>query len=206
MKSYLFLILIYNLIINNCYATTATSKAFQITRCLGSEEALIHKAKDKGPAYQINQILLSIFLNLPKINLKKNYYKELCENVSIGISLKFLDLIFRNYNLLFTYSHTSNESLVKLEDLAELINQLPELFNQYLLEIKTKSPTHDCLENHIKELSEFYIQIKYLEENSNFKAIADKDKILVRILNQLKNKDSFFEECKKNKENKKDNP
>lgn len=199
--SYVFSFLFYLLCLPQlALAQKKVSKAFQITQCLGAEEKLIHEAKNKGAAYQINQLLLSIFINLPNINLKKNYYQQLCQNVEIGTSLVFLDLIFRNYNLLFTYAKSENEKFVKLEDIAELINKLPELFNQYLLEIKTNSPTHDCLENHIKELADFYIQIRYLEEDSNFKVIADKNKQLIKILDQLKNKDLFFEECSKNKE------
>lgn len=188
----------------NAHASTPKpadpNPAFQITRCLGEEEALIYLAKDKGPAYQINQLLLSVFLNLPNINLKKSAYATLCKPVAIGTSLVLLELIFRNYNQLFIYAKGPAETPVKLSDITELINMLPELFNQYLLEIKTTSPTYDCLEKNIKELPEFYMQVRYLEEDSNFKVIADKDKQLLKILNQLKNKDKFFEMCKPHKE------
>ena len=182
----------------NAFGAPKNLKSFQITRCLGSEEALIHQAKDRGPVYQVNQILLSIFLNNSNINLKKKYYQELCQQPELGTSLRFLELIFRNYNHLFTSIYSTVEKSVSIDDIAELINKLPELFNQYLLELKIKSPVHDCLEKHVKGLSNFYIQVQYLEEDTNFKVIADKDQQLLKILDQLKNKESFFEECKKN--------
>jgi hypothetical protein len=185
-------------------APPKNDKAFQITRCLGAEEALIHKAKDHGPVYQVNQILLSIFLNLSQINLKKKYYQELCAQPEVGTSLRFLELIFRNYNQLFTTTNAKDEKSAKLEDIAELINKLPELFNQYLLELKIKSPVHNCLEKNIKELSNFYIQVQYLEEDTNFKVIADKDKQLIKILDQLKQKEEIFERCKNEMNSKKE--
>lgn len=191
-----FTIYFFVLLINQAFAAN-TGKAFQITKCLGSEEALIHQAKEKGPTYQVNQILLSIFLNLSSINLKEKYYKDLCSKPEIGTSLRFLELIFRNYNHLFTSTNSNGQKSVSLEDISELLNKLPELFNQYLLELKIKSPVHDCLEKNIKELSNFYIQVQYLEEDTNFKVIADKEQQLLKILDQLKNKEQIFEKCKK---------
>lgn len=198
MKTFQFIVLfLFSLMFKDCYANNNnTTKAFQITQCLGAEEALIHKAKEKGPSYQVNQILLSIFLNLSNINLKDQYFKKLCKDIKIGTSVEFLELIFRNYNELFTFTHSSKQQSVPLSEISELTNKLPELFNQYLLELKTKSPVHDCLERHVKGLSEFYVQVQYLEQETNFKFIADKDKQLLNILNQLKNQDQFFEQCK----------
>lgn len=174
----------------------SSSNTFQITKCLGQEEELIHKNKVRGEVYHINQTLLSIFLNLPAIKLKSHHHKTICNQIVVGTSLLLLETIFRHYEKAFTYSNSKSENTVDQKDIADLIQKLPELFNQYLTILKTQSPTHDCLEQHVPELKSFYKDVQYLEENMNFKKLAERDNQLIKILDRLKEKDKFFELCR----------
>lgn len=170
--------------------------AFLITKCLGKEEELIHKEKVKGPIYHLNQRLLNVFLNLPRVKLKEKFYKEICTNIKIGTSLNFLELIFRNYENAFVYAALGDTTPINSRDREDFISRLPELFNDYLTVIKAESPTFDCLERKVPELKKFYEDLQYLEETINFKKLAQRDNQLVKIIDKLKNKDQYFEECK----------
>ena len=173
----------------------AAEQDFLLTKCLGIEEKLIHENKERGPSYQINQMLISIFITMPAINIHADYYKKLCNPPHIGTSIELLELIFRYYENLFSWSNTKNTQQLTSDNLEELFRKLPELFNQYLLEIKNKSPTADCLENSIVELKNFQTEVQYLGQDILFRTIAQKKQQLVKILDALKDKDKIFAKC-----------
>lgn len=177
--------------------TPKSPYAFLLTKCLGQEEELIHKEKEKGPIYQLNQLMLNVFLNLPQVKLKDKFYKPICTQVKIGVSIEILEIIFKNFENAFAFAGPNDSIPIHSRDKEDFIRRLPELFNHYLTVIKVQSPTHDCLEQNIPELKKFYTDLQYLEESLNFKTLAQRDNQLIKIIEQLKNKDKFFESCKK---------
>jgi hypothetical protein len=176
-------ILLLTLIHYALHSQTLFASSYQITKCLGQEEQQLHEKKDQGLVYKLNQSLISVFINMPKVKLKNKYYQELCAHAGKGVTMELLTQIFKNGEDLFE----------KDSDLKELKEQLPTLFNQYFLQLQNEAPTPDCLEKNIKGLKEFLDQLKYTEGFLSLK----KNPTLISIVEKMENIQPIYELCKK---------
>ena len=75
----------------------------------------------------------------------------------------------------------------------------PNIFLNWISEIQTGAPSHDCLDKYIPQLADLKFKVKYLEEEPDvgINAFFKDTKTIESIFNQLKNLDRIFEKCKK---------
>jgi len=155
------------------FTSLATRDERQLLKCLGDEEKVFHLNKDSGPLYDLNQRLIAEMIQIPKAELETSYFQQMCGNGSGSAALKLLELSIREGEEIFQVPEEvqGSQRQVAQSMIDEYIEQTKEIFLSFISQIQTLAPTPTCLKEEIPEIEEFFIDIKYLQEDIDMKKI-----------------------------------
>ena len=168
----------------------------QILKCLGEEEKKFHLNKDVGPVYDLNQRLISEMVQIPGVEVRPVDYQQICTGPQFSQSWKLLEHSIKEGHALFVIPENvqgmqRNMTKGMIDDYVEATR---EILLNFLSQIQTLSPTPTCLQEEIPELNQFFIEIKYLQEDVDMSTIfKGKDR---KIFDKLKNYPLAFEKCR----------
>lgn len=172
------------------------SRDRQILKCLGEEERRFHLKKDTGPVYDLNQRLIAEMLQIPYVELNNADYLTICSGQKFSESWKLLELSIVKGRDLFVISDKvggmqRDMTLGMIDDYVEATR---EILLTFISQIQAQSPTPTCLKEEIPSLDNFFVEIKYLQEDVDMKSIfKGKDQ---KIFGELKNYPLAFEKCR----------
>lgn len=161
--------------------------------CLGAEEKRLHQEKDTGPFYDLNQRMTAEMVQIPDVTLNTADSKAVCDNFSQ--SWKLLELSLKKGKSLFVIpaSITGLQRSITEGMIDDYSEASKEILLSFISQIQTLSPTPNCLFEEIPKLNQFFIEIKYLQEDVDIKKImAGKDE---KIFEQLKGFRKAFQRC-----------
>lgn len=175
-----------------------------ILKCLGKEELMLHKTKNTGPVYYLNQTLVNHIATIPNLEVSAKNVRIVCHHPEFGPSLSLIRLILLDGGKIFNIKKDAVGHGLAVGQLGSFIEQAPHIMFNYLSEIQALMPTATCLTEEIPEVQYFYDRYKYLEGDlSGNQLMSDKLKIdrLFRGLNHI---DRMIKRCKAraNKKNK----
>lgn len=127
-----------------------------LLKCLGQEELQLHKKKDTGPQYRLNQVFINLLAGVNDIPLKQGYYRKICSMGSAPPSVALLKILLLKGIDIFEIRIGKGKSFGtgnQLSALEEIRDDLPRLFFNYLATIQAKAPTAGCLEKEIPEVA-----------------------------------------------------
>lgn len=156
--------------------------------CLGQEEVNIHKIKDTGPYYRLNQEMISNMLQLSEsVQLKNQFLKQVCESKSPSFEL--LKLIFTNNKSIFkSFSTDVQRKSVDNDSIKELKNRSFKVLLNFLTRKQATYTDPNCLKRKVPEVLSFYENATYLLSEigieNTIKTIRNKD-IFFNKLDQL---------------------
>jgi hypothetical protein len=158
--------------------------------CLGQEEVNIHKKKDTGPYYKLNQEMISTMLQLNEtIQIKNQYLKEICE--ASNTSFKILELIFSHNGDIFISTAAKNNIQVRSMDkfsIDELKARSFKVLINFLTRQQALYTDPHCLKKKVPEILSFYENATYLLSEigieNTIKTIANK-KVFFKNLKNL---------------------
>jgi hypothetical protein len=168
----------------------------EILHCLGKEEKLLHLQKDTGPIYDLNQKIIGELIQIPSIQINSSDLKLICAEEDFSPSWKLLELSITKGKDIFVIANDisgvqKNMTEQMINDYLEAVR---EIFLGVISQIQSLSPTPDCLSKEIPVLNQFFMEVKYLQEEVDLKTLfSKKDQ---RILQLLKNYPSAFEKCR----------
>ena len=178
------------------FATESKEEMTKLLVCLAKEEEQIHKSKTSGPVYELNQTFMNEFSTVNRIDLKEDYYKNICLNPNYSPSIALLRLlILRDKNAFIAKNNLDKYAIQTLIDTA------PELFVRYIGGLQLITKDAHCLTNEVPEISRFYQSYKALEGEMPTSQILDQSKDLPVILKRINEFDSIFKKCQKLKVN-----
>jgi hypothetical protein len=152
-----------------------------LLHCLAKEENELHKEKNTGPMYRLNQEFINELATSNDINLKRIYIDEICQSKKHSPSVALLRLLLLKeadiYDLSLSGVDPSLKSF-KMNYINEFQKQVPRILIQFLSSLQAEMATPHCLEKAIPELKDFNDKLKYLEEDlSTHEVLKDKKKI-----------------------------
>ncbi len=167
----------------------------KILKCLGQEEKRLHLSKDLGPTYDLNQRLMAEMIQIPQADLGLQDLQEICHPGNQSESLKLLQLSLQKGKSLFSVpsqlpSMQKDMAQGMIDDYVEITK---DIFLNFISQIQTIAPSPKCLEQEIPELHAFFIDIKYLQEDVDIKAIFKGRENT--IFEQLKGYSEAFKRC-----------
>lgn len=176
--------------------TTPLLARGHILKCLGEEEKRFHLKKDTGPVYELNQKLISEMVQIPKLQLNNEDYLTICTGEKFSESWKLLELSIKKGKELFVFpaSMAGMQKEMAQGMVDDYVESTREILLNFINQIQMISPTPTCLKEQIPELNDFFIEIKYLQEDVDLKQIFEgKDQ---KIFEKLKNYPLAFEKCR----------
>lgn len=176
--------------------TTAVAREGQILKCLGEEEKRLHLKKDTGPIYDLNQRLISELVQIPRVQLKKEYYFLICKGGQYSESLKLLELSLKNGKDLFIIpANVRGMQKAMREGMVEdFVEASKEILLSFISQIQTLSPTPTCLKEEIPQLDKLFVEVKYLQEDVDMKTLFEGRE--EKIFEQLKRYREAFDKCR----------
>lgn len=176
--------------------------AGDILKCLGEQEKKIHLSKRAGPEYNLNQKLIAEMVQLQDAQLTPKAYSQVCQSKFVKPAQKLLELTLLEGKSIFVLKSSNNPTINSMNQglLNDYIETSKELFLEYIASIQMLSPTPTCLAEEIKPLSDFFIEIKHLQEEVDLAELLKKKD--AKIFKLLKDYPKAFERCQlRNKKN-----
>lgn len=178
----------------------AAKKPNLLLECLAREEMRLHKEKNQGALFRLNQEFINELASSNDINLKKHFVEEICNSKKHSPSVGLLRLLLLVESDIYDLTLSEVEPSMrpfKMGYINEFQKQIPRLFVQYVSALQAEMPTADCLSKKIPELAVFNERLKYLEEEmTTHEVIRDKNRI-EKIFTKLQNLSSIKSACEK---------
>ena len=168
----------------------------EILVCLGDEELKLHKSKNMGPIYNLNQTLVNQIATIPNLVVSRKNTLEICHNKDFGPSLSLLRLILLKGGSIFNIKKNVAGHGLAVGQLGTFVESAPHIMFNYLNEIQALMPYAYCLSNEVPEVQYFYDRYKYLEEDLNGGQLLKDKKKVKAIFKKIKNLDKVIENCK----------
>lgn len=181
-----------------CLTILMASPAFaqkKLLKCLGEEEKRFHLQKRQGPVYDLNQTLMGEMIQIPGAEIKPEYLKDICSPKNFSESWKLLEYsITKGKDLFFIPKKvTGMPREVSIGMIEDYVATTRETLLNFITKIQSEAPSAGCLKEEIPQLEQFFIEIKYLQEDVDLKQVFEgRDK---KIFDQLKNYPKAFQRC-----------
>ena len=154
--------------------------------CLGNEELVIHRNRDGGPIYYLNQFFINQLASGNKPTLGMEYRKKICDRKRKSPSILLLKYLLLTGDKIFI-----NPRAVSLTE-----KEISRIFFTFLLKIQKIALNHQCLDKHLPHYSYFTHRYKHLEaEGMTF--FKEKRKLL-KLFQVLERWEILLAKCRRN--------
>lgn len=174
-------------------------KVNPLMKCLGDEEKKLYQNKDQGPLYYLNKELIGLFVLFSDVELKENYFNEVCSNKHQSTSHELLKLLLVKQEKIFITPKTvlnATEAGNRESFFIDMEQQIPQIFIKYISMTQGKMKHPHCLEDEIPELKSFLNKVKYLEGTVSLELIISENNIIDKIFDKLRNLPEIALKCK----------
>lgn len=167
----------------------------ELLKCLGAEEKEFHAKKEIGPLYDLNQRMLAEMVQIPNANIAPAEISEICAKSS-SPSSKLLELTLAKGKNIFVIPENIPGMQKQMTEgmIEDYIEISKELLLNYIGQIQALSPTPDCLNDAIKGLKEFYIDVKHLQEDVDVEKLFEKHDR--KIFSELRTYPTAYKRCR----------
>lgn len=176
------------------------SHSNEVLKCLGREELRLHRAKDIGPRYRLNQVFINR-LSSNSINIKPKYIKLICRNAPLPPSLTLLKILMLKQRDLFDIKVDENRidgvENFKISQADSFVAEAASVFFTYIAGIQALAPSADCLNKNIPAIPKFYKKFTYLQEEVEGKVLLEDKRQIKEIFSGLENINNIFKICER---------
>lgn len=191
----------YILILSLCSINIALStEAHKVIKCLAQEEEILHKNKDTGPQYKLNQLFINEFASNSDLEFKAIYENEICNLEEHPPSVMILKLLLIKGKGIFKLTEEFGKFEIvgyKIERINDLLSRIAHIFFNHIGNLQAKAATHDCLKKHIPEIAHFEERFKYLEDEYSAKELLSQSDKFENIFKKLASLKSIYQICQR---------
>jgi hypothetical protein len=170
----------------------------RLVKCLGKEEAKIHKNKLGGAVYELNQRLISELIMFNKIEVVPNIINDICSyEGKVFPSVKLLEHLINKQEQFFIIPRRlpAVDKEILQATVTEFLDLLPEIFYMYIAQVQAVSARPACLEDHVPALKELNRDIKALEQDIPARQLMSKNKIASKVMFGIRDVESIWKKC-----------
>jgi hypothetical protein len=168
------------------FSNLATAMDTALLRCLGAEEKSLHLKKNMGPIYELNQRMIAEVVQIPNVKLKTIDFHDVCSRKRPSETLHLLQITLLKGKEIFEIpeSVTGMQKQITIGMIDDYVDACEEIFINFISQIQTSAPTPDCLTKEFPELTPFFYDVKYLQEDVEIKRIfhGRENKIFTKLL------------------------
>jgi hypothetical protein len=144
----------------------APSFGARFLKCLGAEEAMIHKKSIGGAYKKLNQMLLAQLVQLGEnVILEKSIEDKLCDGSISFPSVFLLEKLLTEKKFIFESSTSKGKQSKRASEIrtiSYLQSKTLEVFIQFLSDLQTEVKAPNCLVKIYPPLKVFYEQAQFL--------------------------------------------
>ena len=174
-------------------STLAFSKSKPLLKCLGTEEAQYHKLKISGAYLNLNQKIISDFVQMSDtLDINSKFLKEVCQHPEFPPSLSLLNIILKHQEKAFIISaHKKDIALLSKDKktITEVLRRGFYSFLEFIDDLQTQVSKPNCIVNSIPELKIFYLKTRYTLEDTGYKMALKDIKDIEFMVKKLNSKD-----------------
>ncbi len=168
------------------------SRTHDLLKCLGDEEKKLHLTKTTGPTYELNQKLIAEIVQIPQLQISAFNLNKICQS-SLGPSWKLLELSLFEGEKLFINNETGMQKNINESMIKDYLEASREILLYLISSIQALSKDPNCLTKNFPSLNEFYVDLKYLQEEvSTEKIFEGREK---KIFKNLKKYQKTLKKC-----------
>ena len=189
------------------FSSIALAQPTPMLKCLALEEQHFHQLKTQGPIYRLNQKVILMISQFPKIQSHPQLLKKICTmNFSDSPSMYlFEELLVNSSNVFSIPSDLPEEQRALLQNTMEEMKEgFPEMLITFLAELQSTLETPNCLNRVVKEADYFTDRFKYLQGVVNNEQLFEDKKKIRSLFSQLRNWNDIVEKCRLPIQKKKD--
>lgn len=180
--------------------STQVFASTDVLKCLGREEAYIHKNKIGGAYKALNQAMIGELILLGKsLSLDPRLQNEICSTNTVFPSFVLLEKIVTEGARTLTFKKvnlTSTKDFSDRQTIRELNKNVFDIFIEFLTKLQADVDDPHCLTKKFPELKQFYLQAQHVFEEQGAKKILSNFKSLPALLKSIK-ANSWQKNCKK---------
>lgn len=174
---------------------SSLAKSKEVLKCLGQEELRYHNEKYTGAKYQLNQRLISLFLQVPKLQPNNSTLMRICYPGAFSSWILLKEMVV-------SPDEWANEELLDEELIKSLHQELNaqalKTFISYISLLQSNAPTPHCIEKKVPGMSEFFVKIKYLQDEIEMRKILPPKRELRSLLDKLDHPLKLYQACQEN--------
>lgn len=177
------------------------TQAAQVLKCLGTEEAYIHKQKIGGAFKILNQDIIGEFLQLDSdIQLKTELLNRICDKRTLFPSLIILEKSILSVNSKEKIFKQKNDSTTRNGSNRQAIKNFNQsmfnIFLKFIARLQSSVDDPKCFQKNFPQIKNFYDQSRYVLEEQGQKRILQDFTHLPNLFNQIRS-GSWKEGCSK---------
>ena len=169
--------------------STSAQASPDVLKCLGREEAYIHKNKIGGAFKALNQAMIGELVLLGKsLSIGPALQSQLCSPKTTFPSFLLLEktLLTGSKTLNHRGDLTSTKDFSDQQTLKTLSQNIFDIFIDFLTKLQAQVDDPHCLTKKYPGLKEFYIQAQHVFEEQGAKKILADFKRLPKLLEDIK--------------------
>lgn len=171
-----------------------------VLKCLGREEAYIHKNKVGGAFKTLNQAMIGELVLLGKsLSIGPTLENELCSKRTLFPSFLLLEKILINGSRTLRYNKggmTSTKDFSDRQTLKTLYKNSFDIFIDFLTKLQAQVDDPHCLTKKYPELRTFFLQAQHVFEEQGAQKILSDFKELPKLLNDVRS-GAWIKNCEK---------
>lgn len=163
--------------------------ANQFLKCLGQEEAYIHRNKVGGTYNKLNQALIEQLLMFQEtVHMRAELEKKICSKPEDFPSLEVMKHVFLGTEIFYTtYKKSSlREYSIDQSAISDFREQSKYIFVNFLTDMLSEVKDPHCLVKKFPELKDFFLKTKYILEDVGIEQLVKEIKDKNKMFNQLK--------------------
>jgi hypothetical protein len=171
-----------------------------LLRCLAQEEELLHKTKQAGPHYKLNQLFFNEWAGNPSLELTQAAFDRVCGQGIKHPSIFLLKEFMLGGKRIFRASKLPPDdpmTIMQKITLEELRRQMPQVFFSYVADLEALAPSANCLEVEIPGLAKLREKYRYLESEISMQFLDEHREEWKQVFEGLVNWQTHFQTCQK---------
>lgn len=171
------------------FSFTSAAYANQYLKCIGKEEAYIHKMKIGGSYKKLNQALIQqLIMFHSSIHMRKELEKKICSGDDKFPSLEVIKNVFLGKAIFYTTYTKSRlrDYSIDQNSISEFREQSKFIFIDFLTDMLSEVDDPHCLVKQFPPLKDFFLRSKYILEDVGIE----------KLISEIKNKDQMFNKLK----------
>jgi hypothetical protein len=169
-----------------------------LLHCIAQEEDRYHVFGYKYLAtYRLNKRMMGKLINIPELKFQRVTVNAVCSKNTKYPAVKLLEHLIQYQEKTFVLPDSNEVVQMNITKslISSLIDELPDILHDYISHLQEAAPNAGCLEKRVPGLTDYYVNMKYLQMELSPSQILNQNNMPLKIMRRLNDIDYIIYEC-----------